>query len=84
MEFFIYILYSPQLDKYYVGHTGSSVDERLQKHLSDHKGFTSNAKDWQVVYSKSFETKSEAYQREIEIKKRKSRKYIEELIRSVG
>ncbi|NJX17275.1 GIY-YIG nuclease family protein [Tamlana crocina] len=77
------MLYSQQLDKYYVGHTGSSVSERLQKHLSDHKGFTSFAKDWQIVFTEAFESKSEAYQRELYIKKRKSRKYIEELIRSV-
>jgi putative endonuclease len=84
MNFFVYILYSKVLNKYYVGHSGSSISERLEKHLSNHKGFTANAKDWQLVYTESFATKSEAYQREVQIKKRKSRKYIEELIGSVG
>jgi len=84
MSFFVYILYSKSLDKYYVGHTGQTLVERLKKHLSEHKGFTSKTKDWQIIYSEKLSTKSEAYKREVLIKKRKSRKYIEELISSIG
>ena len=77
-----YILYSGSLDRYYVGYTAGAVEGRLHEHLSNHKGFTSKAKDWEVVYAESFESKKEAYARERQVKKWKSRKNIEELINS--
>ncbi len=46
-----YILFSNALDRYYIGHTTEAVEERLRKHLADHKAWTSRAKDWRVVYS---------------------------------
>ncbi|WP_262483840.1 MULTISPECIES: hypothetical protein [unclassified Chryseobacterium] len=44
------MLYLDFLGRYYVGHSCEPMDERLRKHLSDHKGFTAIAKDWIVVY----------------------------------
>ena len=76
----VYILYSISADKYYVGHTGENIEERIRKHLSDHDGFTSKFKDWELKYVEKFETKSEAYQRELEIKSWKSKKRIGRLI----
>jgi putative endonuclease len=52
--------------------------------LTDHKGFTSKAKDWTIVYSEEFPTKSGAYFREKEIKSWKSKIKIEKLISSAG
>ena len=77
--YFMYILYSDTLDKYYVGST-SNIKARLKKHLSNHKGFTSRAKDWKVVYSESFKERSLAIAREKQIKKWKSRKMIMDLV----
>jgi len=54
--FYTYILYSLSINRYYVGYTSVNVEERLKKHLSDHKGFTSKAKEWAIVYSESFLT----------------------------
>jgi len=82
MPFLIYILYSSTRDRYYVGHTGDSLQERLRKHNSDHKGYSGKVGDWQIVYTESYSTKSAAYQREREIKSWKSRKRIEILIAS--
>ena len=67
MKFYVSILYSRYLGKYYIGST-SDVENRLKKHLSNHKGYTSKAKDWIVVYKEEFRTKSEALFREREIK----------------
>ena len=75
-----YILYSESLDKYYIGHTGENLDERLRKHLSNHSGFTSKAKDWSILYFENFEEKSLAYQRELQIKSWKSKIKIRKLI----
>jgi len=77
-----YILYSSQLDRYYVGFTCESVTERLQKHLQNHSGFTGKANDWTVFHTEEFKTKEEARARELQIKKWKSRKMIEALIGS--
>ena len=82
--FYFYILYSKALDKYYIGHTSESLKERLRKHLSNHSGYTSKAKDWEVIYSEKFDDKSSAYKRELEVKKWKSRIRVEKLISSAG
>ena len=79
MTFYVYILYSASIDTFYVGHTGQAISERIRKHLSSHKGFTSKAKDWKLYYHEEFTSKSLAYRREMEIKRKKSRKYIMEL-----
>jgi putative endonuclease len=80
--FSVYILYSAFIDRYYVGFTSERHEERLRKHLAHHDGFTSKAKDWVIKHLEYFDTKEEAVKREQEIKKWKSRKKIEELIRS--
>ncbi|MFY0483546.1 GIY-YIG nuclease family protein [Flavobacterium sp. PLA-1-15] len=80
---FFYILYSKALNRYYIGHTSETLDERLRKHLSKHSGFTAKTKDWLIVYFEEFETKSLAYKRELEVKKWKSSIRIEKLINSV-
>ena len=82
--YLLYILYSKTLGRYYVGHCEAPLEERLRRHLSNHKGFTGKTKDWEVVYTESFGSKAEAYSREREIKSKKSRKYIEWLIASGG
>ena len=79
----VYILYSQSLDRYYVGHTTDAIQSRLRKHLSNHDGFTAKAKDWEIVFIEYFDTKNEAYFRELAIKARKSRKYIELLIAKI-
>jgi len=78
--FYTYILFSVSLNKYYIGHTGDDLVERLRKHNSDHKGFTGGIGDWKIKYFETFAVKDEAYKREREIKKWKSRKLIEKLI----
>jgi len=77
---FVYILFSTSLDKYYIGCTSSSLEERLRRHLSDHHGFTAKAKDWRIVYSEHFPDKALALKREKEIKSWKSKGIIEKLI----
>jgi putative endonuclease len=77
----VYILHSESLSRFYIGSTAQSPEERLQKHLTNHSGFTAKAKDWVIVYREEFETISEARNRELSIKKWKSKVLIENLIR---
>jgi putative endonuclease len=80
-NFTTYIIYSKTLDKYYIGFTADMVS-RLHRHNQKGKGFTGKENDWQLVYKEEFTSKTEAYLREREIKKWKSRKKIIELISS--
>ena len=82
-KYYFYIIYSQQLDKYYVGHT-SNLDERLKKHNTNHKGFTGKVNDWAVVYIEIYSTKELAYAREREVKKWKSKLRITKLIMRNG
>ena len=82
MNYITYILFSKTADKYYIGFTGDEIDERIRKHNSIHNGFTGKYNDWILVYSEEFDSKTEAYTREREIKAWKSRKMIEKLIQN--
>lgn len=82
MQAHCYILFSPALNKYYIGHTTEPLHERLRKHNSQHKGFTGRANDWRIVYFETLLTKQLAYARERQIKGWKSRAQIEDLIAS--
>jgi putative endonuclease len=78
--FKFYILYSEGADKFYIGHTGDDLDQRLRRHLSNHSGFTAKVKDWKLVYSENFQSKEQAYTREREVKSWKSKDRIKKLI----
>jgi len=78
-QYYFYIIFSTEIDKYYTGHT-SNLEERLKKHNSNHKGFTGKVNDWKIVYVEVFFSKNEAYQREMQIKSWKNRHRIEKLI----
>ncbi len=84
MQFTVYILHSSSIDKYYVGFTALSIEERLRRHNTNHKGFTGTVGDWQVKYTEKYAEKSQAVNREKEIKSKKLRAYIEKLIAQLG
>ncbi len=76
---FTYIIYSSKIDKYYIGYT-EDLELRIQRHNDSWGKYSSKGIPWKLVYHESFESKSDAIKREYQIKKRKSRKYIERLI----
>jgi putative endonuclease len=78
----MYILYSEKLDKYYVG-ACIDMDRRFYEHNIGHSKFTSLGIPWKLMYTETFETLPAAKKREMEIKRKKSRKYIETLIGKV-
>jgi len=82
MQYFVYILYSKIVDRYYIGYT-SNIAERLKKHRSKNKGFTSIAIDWTIVYTETYFTKQEAMSRERKIKSWKSKVMIQQLISKI-
>src|SRR5437868_3008333 len=83
MPYFVYILYSPSLDQYYVGQT-ANLDDRLFRHGNSGSKSTKKANDWVLKYTEQFQSRSEAVMRESIIKRKKSKKYIEWIISSAG
>ena len=81
MNYFVYILYSSDLDLFYIGISEDPV-KRLKKHLANHKGFTGRAKDWKICYTESFPKKADALKREKQLKGWKNRQRIQQLISS--
>ncbi|HMT95534.1 MAG TPA: GIY-YIG nuclease family protein [Ferruginibacter sp.] len=80
---YCYILYSEKLNKYYVG-ACINLERRLYEHNIGHSAFTSLGLPWILCYKEQFDDLITAKKRETYIKKQKSRKFIESLIRNAG
>ena len=77
---YVYILYSPSFDKYYIGQT-PDLETRLLFHNELSKNsYTSRYRPWELVRSIAASSRSAAIQLEKYIKGRKSRAYIKKLI----
>ncbi len=80
---YFYILYSDKTNRYYYG-SSHNVELRLILHNEGATPSTKNGRPWKIAYVEEYETKTEALKREKEIKRIKSRKYIETLITKKG
>lgn len=80
-----YIIYSPFLDRYYIGET-ENLKDRLQLHNTGYfKGFwTSKVSDWEIFLEIPCKDRSQARKIEGYIKSLKSRKYIQKLRNDSG
>lgn len=73
----IYILFSLKTNKYYVGST-DDLQGRLKHHNAGSTPSTkSGAPNWEIRYTETVPNRVAALKREREIKKKKSRNYIE-------
>jgi putative endonuclease len=78
-SFFVYILQSMKDFSFYVGQC-DDLDGRMSQHTDRLSKYTSAKVPWKLVYFERFPTRSEAIKREVAIKKKKSRKYLEQLV----
>ncbi len=77
--YFTYVIYGSKLDRYYVGST-QNLEQRLLRHnRGDGSRYTRKGTPWILYYSEEYATRQLAVAREQEIKRRKSRAYIESL-----
>ena len=76
--YYVYVLRNKLNNKFYIGST-NNLDERIKRHNEGRSGYTKRGK-WEVYYFEEYKTRSEAMKREKEIKSKKSRKYIENLV----
>ena len=79
MKYYVYILYSPSKDRYYIGQT-QDIEDRILRHNTGRSKSTKYGIPWNLVYIKEFGTRSEAMIYENKLKSEKSKKYIDELI----
>jgi len=76
MSYFVYILYSEKIDKYYVGKT-ENPKVRLEFHNSDlNRRWTKRGQPWEIVKLIEFENSTLSSKSERFIKKQRSRKFI--------
>jgi putative endonuclease len=81
-SYYTYILYSQQLDKFYIGATSLQMSERLERHLRSYYGkskFTSHTDDWILYFEIACKSFSQAQKIERHIKRMKSKTYIRNL-----
>jgi putative endonuclease len=80
MSYFVYILYSQKLHRFYTG-TTDNVRERLDEHNSGKypDSFSAKGIPWDLFLEIACETSQQAYHVESFIKKMKSSKFIQRL-----
>lgn len=79
-KFYVYILQSRKDFSYYIGQC-DDLDARMSKHSDGFSKYTLSKRPLRLVYFEVFESRSEAIRRENEIKRKKSRVYIEKLVK---
>ena len=70
MNYFLYILKSKSVDKFYIG-ISQYPEKRLEYHNSFEKGFTSRYRPWEITFTQEFNTKIDAAKAEKKIKLKK-------------
>jgi putative endonuclease len=81
MAYTVYILQSDRDGSFYVGHT-VNLGDRLRRHNEGRSPYTKTKIPWKVVYQEEYLTRSQAIEREQELKSKKNRAYIEQLVRA--
>ncbi|HKZ21893.1 MAG TPA: GIY-YIG nuclease family protein [candidate division Zixibacteria bacterium] len=80
--FYVYIIQSQKTGTYYVG-SCSRLALRIERHNLGWNKSTKNKGPRSLKYREMFESRNEAISREKEIKRKKSRIYIEKLIAKI-
>jgi putative endonuclease len=73
--YFVYILLSEKLDRYYVGST-NNITDRIKRHNAGQGGYTKKGIPWKLIQTFEFQTRSEAVNLEMKIKKRGIKRYL--------
>jgi len=81
MSHFVYILRSLTNGTYYIGST-QNTSKRLNRHNQGRSKYTRPARPWELIYVEEHPDRPAATKREKEIKTRKSKTYIESLVKT--
>ena len=80
MKYYVYVLKSRKIDRYYIGQT-DNIDKRLERHNLGLVRSTKPYCPWDLVYCETYRSRSEAIRRERMIKAKKSKEYLEYLVK---
>ena len=81
--FTVYVLYSKDFDKIYVGFT-SDLEQRILSHNElGKKGWTIKFRPWQLIYKEEYPEKSNAMKREKQLKTATGRNFIRSIIKAM-
>ena len=75
----VYILKSEKTKKYYIGST-ENIDNIIIRHNNGKNKSTKPGIPWKLVYFEKYETRNEAYKREMQIKRYKGGSAFKKLI----
>jgi putative endonuclease len=75
--FWVYIIFSSSLEKYYVGST-ENVERRFHQHNTGKGNFTSKGIPWIFITSFACSDRNEAVRLEMKIKKRGIKRYLQD------
>jgi len=78
--FYVYVLYSKDFDKIYVGFTSDLGGRLIAHNHASNSGWTSKYKPWSIIYTEEFSEKRMAMKREQELKSSRGRSFIRTLI----
>jgi putative endonuclease len=81
MPYYVYIIQSQKDGSYYSGCT-QDLSERVERHNQGRSKYTKAKRPWRLVYSERHPDRSRAVKRENEIKSRKKKTFIEDLVRT--
>ena len=81
MPYFVYILRSEKDGSFYVGHT-EDLEGRLKRHNQGRSLYTKGRVPWKLICHEMFESRREAMKREQEIKSKKDRAYLTQMVRT--
>ena len=65
--YYTYVLQSLTSDIFYIGQT-NNLEDRLNRHNQNRNKYTRGKGPWKMIYSRSFNTRSEAVQLELKLK----------------
>ena len=71
-HFYTYIIQSEISGRLYIGST-NNLEDRIKRHDENRNSYTKGKGPWVLLYSKKFETRSEAVRLELDLKKKKSK-----------
>ena len=80
--FVVYVLYSKQFDKIYIGYTSNMEQRSLAHNELETKGFTLRYRPWEILYTETYSEKREAIKREKQLKTAKGREFVWNLVRA--
>ena len=75
-EFVVYILFSKDYSKTYVGYTSNLIERFKSHNYLSKTGYTIKYRPWKVLHTEIFETKTEAIKRENQLKGGQGRDWI--------